>query len=180
MVNRRAWLLVKDTVLSQKAFAPALDEVGLRGIYEKLAADSARAATLAVTSASILRAARILAAAAEEVLADFDLTVSRFEVLGLLNVSDHGRLGFGELKQIMFIHPATMGHTIKQLEAVGLIRRETDDTDRRAFFAVITAKGRRLAEAATDAMIASNFGVEGLSESAARSLVLTLADLRTK
>lgn len=166
--------------MSDKALATALDGVGFNRIYDRLAEDTPPAAMFAVASAAILRAARIVAARADDALTELGLTVPRFEVLGLLNVSECGRMGFSQLKQTMFIHPATMGHTIRQLEAAGLIRRETDATDRRAFSAVITSKGRRLADAATRALSATHFGVDGLSESAARDLVLILASLAAK
>lgn len=131
----------------------------------------------AATTTAVLRAHRLVTQRVEAVLAPLGLNIPRFEVLGLLNQRQDGELSFTDLKKVTLLHPATMGHTIRKLEAEGLVRRRADDGDGRAQLAVLTRKGRALAERGTRALDAIRFGLDGLDEPAARRLTQQLAAL---
>jgi DNA-binding MarR family transcriptional regulator len=163
---------------SADPFADHLAQSGLLDVFDSLSGEhGSETATFSVATAAVFRAQRVVFARVEEALAPLGLTTPRFEILGLLDVTVSGELPFGDLKQTMFMHPATMGHTIRQLESDGLVRRRVDPQDRRAFVAVITAKGRRLAARARAGLAAIHFGMVGLSEADARALCLSLACL---
>ncbi len=122
----------------------------------------------ASTATLVIRSARVISARIDEVVGPLGLTVPKFEVLAFLHAAPAGELRFAELKARMFMHPATMGHTIRLLEADGLVRRRGHESDRRAFIAVLTARGRSVTAKGLAAVRQIDFGCEGLSVTAAR------------
>ncbi|MBA2282605.1 MAG: MarR family transcriptional regulator [Actinomycetota bacterium] len=134
--------------------------------------------TYAGATTAVLRAHRLVTQRVETVLAPLGLTMARFEVLGLLNARSDGELSFTDLKRVTLMHPATMGHTIRKLEADGLLRRRPDTVDGRAQVAVLTRRGRTLADRGTRALDAIRFGLEDLDEAGARRLDRQLSELR--
>lgn len=71
----------------------------------------------------------------------------QFQLLGLLY--DTGPMGQQELGQAMAIDPSILVTLLNPLEAVGLLSRQRDATDRRRHLVSITPQGkRRLADAA--------------------------------
>lgn len=149
----------------------------LAHLYAAVPSDDPRSGTQAVGVAAILRAMRLITARVEAVLAPFDMTMARFEVLGRCFAADDGRVRFADLKRSTLLHAATMGHTINRLESAGLIRRRGDDLDRRAQVAEITAKGRAMAEQAIAAMAGIDFGLTELDGASIRQLCTILAEL---
>ena len=76
------------------------------------------------------------------------LTGQWFEVLLRLARSPDGRLRMSDLARQVVMTPSGLTRAVDRMEAAGLVRRETCSTDRRVFYAVLTAKGRRRIETA--------------------------------
>lgn len=151
----------------------------MQEIYDGLPGDDQtvdpEGATFAVTAALITRSARVITARVDGVIAPLGLSVPKFEVLALLIAAPRGEMSFADLKRRMFMHPATMGHTIRLLEADGFVGRRSHATDRRAYVASLTTRGRATTLKALAAVRDINFGCDGLSEPAARAVSEKLA-----
>lgn len=164
-----------------KPTEPGVDVATLRELYNTLpgaAEDTDETHPVyALTATLLIRSARLISARVDEVIAPLGLTVPKFEVLGLLHAAPGGEMTFAELKRTMFMHPATMGHTIRLLEADGLIKRRSHAVDGRAYIAVITAKGRTVAGKGVQALREINFGCAGLSPAGARTISGKLTSL---
>ena len=101
---------------------------------------------------SIMRVHQLLIAEADRVLRPHGLTFSRYEVLMLLSFSRSGSLPLGKIGARLQVHAASVTNAIDRLEAQGLVRRVPHPTDGRTTLAELTARGRRVAQAATDDM----------------------------
>jgi DNA-binding MarR family transcriptional regulator len=158
-----------------------VDAATLQELYRALpagdAATDAADTVFAMTATLLIRSARVVSARVDDVVAPLGLTLPKFEVLGFLIAAPGGEMTFAELKQRMFMHPATMGHTIRLLEADGLIKRRAHHSDGRAYIAVLTAKGRTVATKGLDALREIRFGCEGLSVPAAKGISSRLTAL---
>src|SRR5690349_13289876 len=73
-----------------------------------------------VATAAVLRTANIITDRVEAALAPLDLSMTRYEVLGLID-SAGGRLSLRDLKRATMVHAATMTGTITALENRGLL-----------------------------------------------------------
>lgn len=115
---------------------------------------------------SVMRVHQILLARVDEALSPWRLTFARYEVLMLLTFSRSGKMPLGKLGQRLQVHPASVTNAIDRLEEGGLVRRQAHPTDGRTTLAVITARGRRVAAAATEALNAQVFAIvdDGLAE----------------
>jgi DNA-binding MarR family transcriptional regulator len=133
-------------------------------------------AMAAVTS--IERAHRIVLGRVDDVLRPFGLTFARYEALVLLVFSRRGMLPLGKMGERLQVHPASVTNAIDRLEVAGLVRRVAHPTDRRAVLAEITETGRERVDAATAALGAIRFGIEGLTDDAARAVTSELTTLR--
>jgi len=127
---------------------------------------------------ALVRASQLVAAGVDEALRPFDLNFPRFEALVLLVFSREGALPLGKMGERLLIHPASVTNIVDRLEAQGLVVRRPHPTDRRTILAVITDEGRRVAEAASRALAASAFSLEGLSDREIDQLTRTLRKLR--
>lgn len=67
---------------------------------------------------------------------------------------------------------------VERLVKRGLVRREADTTDRRSTLVAITAEGRALAERASQAVGAANFGLPALDAEKRDRLVDLLLEIR--
>ena len=76
------------------------------------------------------------------------------------------------------MHPASVTNAVDRLQAGGLVRRQPHPTDGRATLAVITTRGRELAEAATNALNDQVFRAVGLERSDLDALVTVIRTLR--
>lgn len=155
-----------------------IDVARLGRLYEGLpgSADHPEGGVLVLASTLIVRSARVITARIDEVIAPLGLSMPKFEVLALLVAAPEGEMSFAELKRAMYMHPATMGHTLRLLEADGLVKRRPHDVDRRAYIAIVTAKGRTTARKGLDALHEIRFGLEGLSPATAKAVSGKLAD----
>jgi DNA-binding MarR family transcriptional regulator len=127
---------------------------------------------------SIMRVQQILLARCNQALEPFGLTFARYEALMLLSFTREGALPLGKLGARLQVHPASVTNLIDGLEQQGYARREPHPTDRRTTLAVITAEGRSHAEAATEAMHAVRFGIEGLGTRELEELTALLRRVR--
>jgi DNA-binding MarR family transcriptional regulator len=99
---------------------------------------------------SIVRVHQLLVGEIDRVLRPHDLTLARYEVLMLLLFTREGALPLGKIGQRLQVHPASVTNAVDRLEAQRLVRRRAHPTDRRTVLATLTAKGRTVAETATD------------------------------
>jgi DNA-binding MarR family transcriptional regulator len=59
-------------------------------------------------------------------------------------VGHHGRIGAGQLAEVLHIHPSSLTGMLKRLEEAELLRRESDPFDRRRALLALTRRGQRL------------------------------------
>ncbi|MBV9047266.1 MAG: MarR family transcriptional regulator [Solirubrobacterales bacterium] len=115
---------------------------------------------MAVTS--VMRVQQILIARLNEKLEPFGLTFARYEALMLLYVSRAGSLPLGKMGARLQVHPTSVTNLIDRLERAGYAQRAEHPRDRRTTLATITPRGREVAEAATEALHAIQFGTPPL------------------
>lgn len=128
---------------------------------------------------SVMRAQQLLLARCDEVLADFDLTFARYELLALLSFTRHGELPLGKAGVRLQVHPASVTNAVNRLVAQGLVERMPHPTDGRGTLARITDEGRRVVGEATERLNAEVFGALGLTPAEARRLTTLLAKVRS-
>jgi DNA-binding MarR family transcriptional regulator len=127
---------------------------------------------------AILRSQQLLSDEVNRVMRRHDLTFARYEVLTWLATDPESSLTLSWISKTLRIPPATVTNIIDKLEADRLIRRVPHPTDARTTLAVITPRGRRTAQAATDDLNATVYEQIGLSEPQREQLIELLADLR--
>lgn len=130
-----------------------------------------------VAATAIVRAERILSRMTSDLLAEFDLTPSRYEVLVALHFSESGTESLGSLAKGLAIHPPTLTYTVNQLVSQRLIARRIDGSDRRVVTAKITASGRALVVRANDKLASVHFGLTELTKAEAECVGRALAKL---
>ena len=127
---------------------------------------------------SVIRAHQIYLARVDSVLKPFALSFARYELLMVLLFSRRGALPLNKLGARLQVHPTSVTNAVDRLERQGLLRRVAHPTDGRTTLAEITAPGRRVARAATDALNSEVFAVPGLDEAEVGELVRVLGKLR--
>jgi DNA-binding MarR family transcriptional regulator len=127
---------------------------------------------------SIMRAQQIVLARVDDALRPLDLTFARYEALVLLTFSRNGSLPLGKMGARLMVHPTSVTNIVDRLEAQGLVRRTAHPTDRRTTLCEITSEGRKVAAIATDAVVAIDLGIAGLTEREADQLTRLLAKMR--
>lgn len=140
---------------------------------------SEEAATEMVAVTSIMRVHQILMARLNELLEPFGLTFPRYEALMLLFFSSRGSLPLGKIGERLQVHRTSITNTIDGLEKLGLVRRVPHESDRRAILAEILPEGRRVAEAATEALHKADFATLPLAADDLEAVFSTLRKLRT-
>jgi DNA-binding MarR family transcriptional regulator len=136
------------------------------------------AASGMATFTAILRSYQLLSDQVEEVVKKYDLTFARYEILAWLATDPESSVTLSWISNTLRIPPATVTNIIDRLERDKLIRRETHPGDARTTLAVITAKGRKVANDATEALNSTVYEQIGLSASKRNRLVDLLAELR--
>ena len=76
------------------------------------------------------------------------LPLASVEVLFNIGMEDEGRIRMGELADTLLLSPGGATRLVARLEEAGLVDRVIPPDDRRATYAVITAKGIELMERA--------------------------------
>jgi DNA-binding MarR family transcriptional regulator len=127
---------------------------------------------------SIMRAQQIVLARVDDALRPFDLTFARYEALVLLTFSRKGSLPLGKMGERLMIHPTSVTNVVDRLERQGLVERVAHPTDRRTTLCEITEQGREVVAAATEAVVAVDLGVTGLSEKEVEQLTKLLRKVR--
>ncbi|GAA1743027.1 MarR family transcriptional regulator [Aeromicrobium alkaliterrae] len=136
-------------------------------------ADSMRLAT------SLMRVHQLLLAELDAAVKPLGITFARFEVLRLLSFSSRGSLPLSKIGQRLMVHPTSVTNVIDRLAADGLVNRTVDAVDRRRVLASLTADGRRVLDAATEALTAIDFGLRSLPAGQQREAYELLRVLRT-
>lgn len=160
-------------------FEPAPFDVveASRKVWLEQFPEPAAASGMAVFTA-ILRSYQLLNDEVDRVMKRHDLTFARYEVLQWLATDPESSLTLSWISKTLRIPGATVTNIIDRLELDKLIRRVTHPTDARTTLAVITAKGRKAARAATEDLNTSVYERIGLSEDKRRQLTDLLAELR--
>lgn len=127
---------------------------------------------------SIMRAHQLMLSRLNTELEPHGLTFPRYEALMLLFYSSHGSLPLGKMGDRLQVHQTSVTPLIDGLEHTGLIRRTSHPTDRRTTLAVITARGRETAAAATATLNASRFGTAPLLDPELELITATLEGFR--
>lgn len=97
----------------------------------------------------ILRLAGLLERRANECLTEFDLPIWAFDVLGTLRRGGEPySMTPTELLRSVMLSSGAMTNRIDRLEALGLIERIPDNSDRRSHQVRLTVKGRTVIDAA--------------------------------
>lgn len=113
---------------------------------------------------SLLLLCRSMTAVVDEELKDrFRLRLIDFQILKQLQSYDTGSCLLGEVARDLFVHATTVSIATERLTDRNLVVRRAHPTDRRATVVSITDEGRALAEAATAALAAAEFGLAGLT-----------------
>ena len=129
---------------------------------------------------SIMRVQQLLMAELNALLKPLHLTFPRYEALMLLEFSSRGSLPLGKIGERLQVHRTSVTNIVDQLERSGFVRRVPHDEDRRAVLAEITASGRRAAAAATEALHAAEFGLQGTGRADLESIVAVLDAVRER
>jgi DNA-binding MarR family transcriptional regulator len=127
---------------------------------------------------SVMRVQQMLLGEIERVLRPFGLTFASFEALRLLAFTRRGELPMGKIGERLMVHPASVTNTVDRLEARGLVRRRPAAEDRRRILAEITAEGRALVEAATEALNAADFALGGIDDRTTAEITALLRAVR--
>lgn len=127
---------------------------------------------------AVMRTQQLLIARCDEVLAAYDLTFARFELLALLSFTRHGELPLGKAGARLQVHPASITNAVNRLTEAGLVEKVPHPTDGRGTLARITDVGRALVTEATARLNDEVFGALGLTAAEARRLTALLAKVR--
>lgn len=127
---------------------------------------------------NIMRVQQILQAAVDEALRPHGLTFARYEALVLLSFSQRGSLPMRMMGERLQLHPTSITNIVDRLEADGLVRRLRHPSDRRTTLVEITDAGKDRLGPATDAVMAADFGLVGLSQADAGALGDLLTNVR--
>jgi DNA-binding MarR family transcriptional regulator len=84
---------------------------------------------------------RHLLEALEADLQDHDLSLYDYEILALLSDAPGRRMRMSELADIALLSRSRLSHRMKVMEEAGWVKRESCPSDKRGYFAVMTAKG---------------------------------------
>jgi DNA-binding MarR family transcriptional regulator len=144
--------------------------------WEKHWGEGPAPAMAAVTT--LMRAQQILMGHLNELLAPFELTFARYEVLMLLYFTQEGSLPLGKIGERLQVHPTSVTSLIDRLERDGYVERVPHPSDRRTTLARLTVAGRNTAGQATKVLNEDEFGMSALSTESHEELVLLLDRIR--
>ncbi|HEV2088400.1 MAG TPA: MarR family transcriptional regulator [Cryptosporangiaceae bacterium] len=114
---------------------------------------------------SVMRVQQILLARYDAVLRPHGLTFARYEALVLLRFSKAGALPLKVMGERLMVHPTSVTNIVDRLVAAGLVERQPNPRDGRGVLAALTPTGRSRVEAATETLMAVDFGLDALDES---------------
>ena len=93
--------------------------------------------------AGLLRTHAAVLPRVERAMAPTGLPLTWYDVLLVLNAAPGRRLRMTELGQQAVVSRERVSRVVTELERAGLVAREANPDDKRSFFTVITAEGRR-------------------------------------
>lgn len=126
---------------------------------------------------AILWSYKVLCRRIDASLGPLDLTLPRFEVLGVLDSTEKGVMALRDLKRATLLTAATMTYTLDALEKRKLITRTLDATDRRVMIARITKDGRALVRRAHQLLESIRFGMHDVPDEDAAEIAVLLCNL---
>jgi DNA-binding MarR family transcriptional regulator len=88
-----------------------------------------------------LEVSKLLTHQLERDLQPFGLTYNDYEILVNLSEAPDHRLRMSDLARATLQSKSRLSHQISRMEAAGLVRRESCESDRRGLFAVLTDQG---------------------------------------
>jgi DNA-binding MarR family transcriptional regulator len=88
-----------------------------------------------------LEVSKLLTYQLEQELQPFGLTHNDYEILVNLSESDGQRMRMSDLARATLQSKSRLSHQVSRMEKVGLVRRESCESDRRGLFAVLTEEG---------------------------------------
>jgi DNA-binding MarR family transcriptional regulator len=92
---------------------------------------------------------------ARQLAADSGLSYPDYLVLVALTDRPEGRMRLFELGEVLGWEKSRASHHVARMVERGLVRKEKCDADRRGFYVVVTARGRREIEAAAPGHVAA-------------------------
>lgn len=128
---------------------------------------------------SIVRVQQLLLKRLDALLARFDLTFARYEILALLALSGRGSMPMGKIGERLQVHPASVTSAIQRLERSGYVTRSPDPTDARVRLAALTSAGAAAQRQATKVLGNARYGLDGLDDVAARQITSILRHIRS-
>lgn len=139
---------------------------------------NAEAASGMAVFTAVLRSYQLLADEVNRVMRRHNLTFARYEVLNWLATDPESSVTLSWISKTLRIPPATVTNIIDWLEQEKLVRRVPHPSDARTTLAVITARGRKLMQSATDDLNTNVYEQIGLTEEQRHQLTDLLAQLR--
>ena len=127
---------------------------------------------------AILRSQQMLSNEIAAVMRQHGLTFPRYEVLSWLAIDPESSLTLSWISKTLRIPPATVTNLIDRLETDGLVRRVQHPLDARTTLAVITPRGRRVADTAIEDLNTIVYERIGLTGAQREQLIDLLAELR--
>ena len=127
---------------------------------------------------SILRSFQLLNQQVDVVMRRHGLTFARYEVLAWIADEPEPTLTLSWISRTLRMPPATLTNVTDHLEAKGLVRREQHPSDARTTLAVITPKGRQVADRVTEELNAEVYQQIPLDEASRHQLATLLRQLR--
>jgi DNA-binding MarR family transcriptional regulator len=122
---------------------------------------------------SIMRVHQLVIARLNDALKPWELTYARYEALMLLFFSRTGSLPLGKMGARLQVHPTSVTNLIDGLEKLDYVTRAAHPSDRRTTLAMISDRGREVAQDATTALNEMRFGTGEMS----RADLATLTDV---
>jgi DNA-binding MarR family transcriptional regulator len=126
---------------------------------------------------ALFRTYQAVTARTDEVLKQFELTRTGYLLLTTLFLTRDNSRALGYLSRQLMVHPTTITLAVDQLEQRRLVAREAHPTDRRTTVVRLTKAGHEIADRATEALAAANFGIP-IPEDMAVELVELLRRVR--
>jgi len=90
---------------------------------------------------SYIIASRRMLEALDSDLDGHDLSMADYEILAQLSDAPERKMRMSELAEIALLSRSRLSHRMKVMEKAGWVRREACPSDKRGYFAVMTAKG---------------------------------------
>ncbi|TRZ73234.1 MAG: MarR family transcriptional regulator [Streptomycetaceae bacterium] len=90
---------------------------------------------------SYIIASRRMLEALDSDLDGHDLSMADYEILAQLSDAPERKMRMSELAEIALLSRSRLSHRIKVMEKAGWVKREACPSDKRGYFAVMTAKG---------------------------------------